>query len=172
MLDQNLDADQNETDAAERLGDAAEPLSDEATEQNSERCHHKGCKSDGKRRRDDVHVEEGQGYADRHGIDTCADRRHQQETRGMAIWSLLFERTPHAIPDHFTANDSKQAERDPMIDGGDVDACSETGGPTDYRRDRLDGSEHKAGAEGFAEARAMKDRAFPERRGEGIGRHA
>ncbi len=60
----------------------------------------------------------------------------------------------------------------PMIDGGDVDACSETGGPTDYRRDRLDDSEDEAGAEGFAEARAMEDRAFAERRGEGIGRHA
>src|SRR5882757_11568047 len=172
VIDQDLSADQKETYTAEPFGDPAEVSADDAADHDSDGSHHKRCQPDGQRGHDDVGIEEGQGYANRHCVDTGTDGCQQEQTEGMPLWLCLLCGTPHAVQNHLPADDTKQSECDPMIDCRDVRACGHAHCPTDHRRDRLDGAKYEAGAEGFTETWAIKHGAFAQGRSEGIGRHA
>src|SRR6266436_1696613 len=56
---------------------------------------------------------------------------------------------PRALSQIICAYGSEQSESDPVIYRGDIAACGETGRPAHHGRDRLDGAEHNARAQGF-----------------------
>ncbi len=78
-----------------------------------------GNSSNDNYRNQDFFEHGGKTKANRKRIDTCSQRKHQDNFKVQWVFYLARFGTDKAFDDHFPANNSKQSECNPVVDGFD-----------------------------------------------------
>ena len=174
VLEQNLQSDEHEHHAARygsRLLEArAEPVAHRnADEGQDERGH-----PDDDNGSHHVHAEEGEGYAHRKRIDARRDGHHEKLAHVELLLGAPAGFAPivatKRIPQHFPADESKQNERDPVIDGLDKACQLRPERPADQGHESLEPAEHKRDDKGVAPVHLLHAEPFANGDREGVHR--
>ena len=121
MLQQNLQADENQDHTAGDLRLFLVPQTEPVAHHHAHAAEHKGGAADDADGRHNVHPQEREGNA--HGQRVNAGGNGQQGQLAKAqrpcFFGLLVVALPH-FPEHMPADEGQQAEGDPVVNAGDV----------------------------------------------------
>lgn len=118
MLQQDLDAHEDQDHAAGQLGFGAEAGAEDSAHPRTRAGQDEGGHADEQDGGEDIHLEEGEGNAHGQSID-AGGQRHGQHGLGRegAIHTAVI--LLPGLPDHVDADDAQQNEGDPVVNGYD-----------------------------------------------------
>ena len=161
MFEQHLQADEDQHDAACDLRRLLPTRAEHAADIQAGGGEQAGGDADDDHRKPDVERHECEAHADGEGVDAAGhgERQHVPpiEFRGLlGVLLFFFEGFAH----HIAADQSEQAENDPMVHGGHVFAERAGREIAEQREKRLESAEPQGGFERIDAAKLLDGQAF------------
>lgn len=142
MLCKNFQPDTSQNDAAANFGACSEQQSKTVAKHSANDTTGEGNQTDKGRGGNDIDLHDGEADANSEGVYAGGDRLENENTQGKsagcavtAFWMAQFAR---AVDNHFTADDPKQKQRNPMVGKSDCLAESAPGKISGDRHEHLE----------------------------------
>lgn len=116
MLNENPHADTHQDNSAQQFHPAAKMAAHLFPDPGPDKGEQKRGETDNRNYSQDVHLQDAEAHACRQSVDTGGHRESQQCRKDHGVPRYCFAVYFKGIVNHFSADYSKQYDRDPMID--------------------------------------------------------
>ena len=148
MLQQDLQADENQDHAAAQLRPGLEAAAEHTAHTHPHRRKHKGDGADQGSRPQDLpagHAQKGKADPHRQGIDAGGHRQGQHRPEAEGGIQFLLLGAAAGFPDHAAADEAEQYKGNPVVDAGDRLGKAHPQQPADGRHQPLKAAEVEPG---------------------------
>ena len=141
VLDEDLDADRDQRQAADNLHSPADRAADALAQQDGQKRQRARDQADHDAGEPDAAAEHRQRQADRERVDARRDRQQHQRRAPAGVAPQVLLDSADRRPDHPPADEGEQPERDPMVDRLDVGSNRNAQEPAGHRHQELEQTE-------------------------------